>query len=99
MCAHLESTVLIASDLVVAITVTIQRSEHNAEGSSPLAEEDEEMMSQRLLREEEAPVLNWKEVTETQRVNEKNKKIKNNGCYKDLASFKGKTIIYREYTG
>lgn len=60
--AYLQSTVLIASDLMVAVTVTIQRSEHNTEGSSPLAEEDEKMMSKGLLGEEEAPVLNCREV-------------------------------------
>lgn len=42
---------------MVAITVAIEGSEHNTEGSSPLAEEDEEMVSQRLLREEEAPMV------------------------------------------
>lgn len=55
--AHLESTVLVASDLVVAVAVAIKGCEHDTEGSSPLAEEDEEMVSQRLLREEEAPVV------------------------------------------
>ena len=54
---YLECTVLIASDLMVAVTVTVKGGEHNTEGSSPLAEENEEMMPQRLLREEEAPVV------------------------------------------
>lgn len=55
--AYFESTVLVASDLVVAVTVTVKGGEHNTEGSSPLAEEDEEMVSQRLLREEESSVV------------------------------------------
>lgn len=57
--SYLQSTVLIASDLVVAVAVTIEGGEHDTERSSPLAEEDEEVMSQRLLREEEAPVVDW----------------------------------------
>lgn len=55
--AYFESTVLVASDLMVAVTVTVEGSKHDTEGSGPLAEEDEEMMSQRLLREEKAPVV------------------------------------------
>lgn len=61
--AHLESTILVASDLVVAVAVAIEGSEHDAEGSCPLAEEDEEMVSQRLLREEEAPVVDCVDVS------------------------------------
>ncbi len=64
---YLESTVLVASDLVVAVTVTIEGSEHDTEGSSPLAEEDEEMVSQRLLREEKAPVVDCAEVSKRER--------------------------------
>lgn len=60
--ANLESAVLVASDLVVAVTVTIERSEHDTEGSRPLAEEDEEMVSQRLLGEKEAPVVDCADV-------------------------------------
>lgn len=59
---YLKSTVLVASDLVVAVAVAIEGSEHDAEGSGPLAEEDEEMVSQRLLREEEAPVVDCADV-------------------------------------
>lgn len=44
--AYLESTVLVPSDLVVAVAVTIKGRKHDTEGSGPLAEEDEEMVSQ-----------------------------------------------------
>lgn len=44
---------------MVAVTVSIKGREHDAERSSPLAKKDEEMMSQRLLREEKAPVVDW----------------------------------------
>lgn len=47
---------------MVAVTVTIEGSEHDTEGSSPLTEKDEEMVSQRLLREEKAPVVDCREV-------------------------------------
>lgn len=68
MCVvYLESTVLVASDLVVAVTVTIEGSEHDTEGSSPLAEEYEEMVSQRLLREEKAPVVDCADVRVSER--------------------------------
>ena len=67
---YFESTVLVASDLMVAVTVTVEGSKHDTEGSGPLAEEDEEMMSQRLLREEKAPVVDCGErEKETRRVN------------------------------
>lgn len=62
---HLQSTVLVAGDLVVAVAVTIQRSEHNTERSSPLTEEDEEVVSQGLLGEEEAPVVDCTHVDVT----------------------------------
>lgn len=61
---HLQSTVLVASDLVVAVAVAIERSEHDAEGPGPLAEEDEEMVPERLLREEEPPVVDCKDAGE-----------------------------------
>ncbi|KAK0135428.1 hypothetical protein N1851_028720 [Merluccius polli] len=51
-----RSTVLVACDLVVAVAIAIQGREHDAEGASPLAEEDEQVMPQRLLGEEEASV-------------------------------------------
>lgn len=57
--SYLQSTVLVTGDLVIAITVTIEGSEHDTERSSPLTEKDEEMMSQRLLREEKPPVVDW----------------------------------------
>ena len=50
---------------MIAVTVTIKWSEHNTEGSSPLAEENEEVMPQRLLREEETPVVDCKVVRDT----------------------------------
>lgn len=58
---YLEGTVLVPSDLVVAVAVAVQRREHDAEGAGPLAEEDEEMVPQRLLREEEAPVVDCRD--------------------------------------
>lgn len=42
---------------MVAVTVAIEGREHDAEGPGPLAEEDEEVVSQRLLGEEETPVV------------------------------------------
>lgn len=57
MAAYLQSTVLVTSDLVVTVTVAIQGRKHDAERAGPLAEEDEEVMSQRLLGEEETPVV------------------------------------------
>lgn len=65
--SYLQSTVLIAGDLVVAVAVTIKGSEHDTEGPSPLAEEDEEMVSQGLLREEKSPVVDCKDVGERKR--------------------------------
>lgn len=56
---------------MVAVTVTIEGSEHDTEGSSPLAEEDEEMVSQRLLREEKAPVVDCIDVSEDERERER----------------------------
>lgn len=44
---------------MVAVAVAIEGGEHDAEWSGPLAEEDEEVMPQRLLREEKAPVVDW----------------------------------------
>lgn len=61
---HLQSTVLVASDLVVAVAVAIEGSEHDAEGPSPLAEEDKEMVPQGLLREEKPPVVDCKNAGE-----------------------------------
>ena len=43
---------------MVSVTVTIQGSEHNAEGSGPLAKLDEKMMPQALLGEEKSSVVN-----------------------------------------
>lgn len=59
--AYLESTVLVPSDLVVAITIAIKGCEHDTEWSSPLAKQDEEMVPQRLLRKQEAPVVDCME--------------------------------------
>lgn len=61
---HLQSTVLVASDLVVAVAVAIEGSEHDAEGPGPLAKEDEEMVPQGLLREEKPPVVDCKNAGE-----------------------------------
>lgn len=54
---YLQGAVLVASDLVVAITVAVEGSEHDTEGASPLTEENEEMVPQGLLRKEKAPVV------------------------------------------
>lgn len=42
---YLQGTILISSDLMVPVAVAVQRSEHDAERTSPLAKEDEEVMS------------------------------------------------------
>lgn len=55
--SYLQSTVLVTSDLVIAVTVTIEGRKHDAERAGPLTEKDEEMMSQRLLGEEKTPVV------------------------------------------
>lgn len=54
---YLQGAVLVPGDLVVPVTVAVQGREHDAEGAGPLTEEDEEMMPQRLLGEQEAPVV------------------------------------------
>lgn len=56
-CIYLQSTVLISCDLVIPITVTVKRREHDAERAGPLTEEDEKVMSQALLWEQETPVV------------------------------------------
>lgn len=62
-CFYLEGTVLVSGDLVIPVTVAVQRREHDAERTGPLAEEDEEVMPQALLRKQEAPVVHcgWKQ--------------------------------------
>lgn len=75
--AYLESTILVASDLVVAVTVPVKRCKHNTEGPGPLAEENEEMVPQRLLREEEAPVVDCTDVRERKRDTEGENKRQN----------------------
>ena len=52
---------MVACDLVVAVAIAIQGREHDAEGAGPLAEEDEQVVPQRLLREEEASVVDWRQ--------------------------------------
>lgn len=42
---------------MVAVAVALQWGEHDAEWTSPLAEENEEVMTQTLLREEEASLV------------------------------------------
>jgi len=44
---------------VIPVTVAVQRGEHDAERSSPLTEEDKEVMPKALLWEQEAPVVHW----------------------------------------
>lgn len=42
---YLQGTILISSDLMVPVAVAVQGCEHDAERTSPLTEEDEEVMS------------------------------------------------------
>lgn len=84
MTSYLQSTVLVTGDLVIAITVTIEGSEHDTERSSPLAEKDEEVVSQRLLREEKTPVVDW---TVRERVKKK----------KEKTGFKLANMHYEQY--
>lgn len=56
---YLEGTVLVSGDLVIAVTVAVQRCKHDAERTGPLTEEDEEVMSKALLRKQEASVVHW----------------------------------------
>lgn len=58
MPTNLQSTVLVSCDLVVSVTVPIQRGKHDTEGAGPLAEQDEEMVPQALLGEEKSSVVN-----------------------------------------
>lgn len=61
---------------MVAVTVTIKGSKHDTEGSGPLAEEDEEMMPQRLLGEQEASVVDCKEVWARRKKKRENREVK-----------------------
>lgn len=56
---YLQCTILVSCNLVIPVTVAIQRGEHNAEGPCPLAKQDEKMVPQALLGEEKSPVVNW----------------------------------------
>lgn len=49
---------------MVAVAVAIEGCEHDAERPSPLAEEDEEMVPQGLLREEKPPVVDCEDAVE-----------------------------------
>lgn len=62
---------------MVAITVPVKRRKHNTEGPSPLAEENEEMVPQGLLREEEAPVVDCTDMRERKRDTEGENKRQN----------------------
>lgn len=62
---YLESTVLVSVDLHVAVTVPVQWGEHDAEGPSPVAEQHEQTVSQRLLGEDGPPLVHWWEYTHT----------------------------------
>lgn len=46
-----------AVDLHVSVTVTVQRSEHDAEGAGPMTEQHEQTVSQGLLREDASPLV------------------------------------------
>lgn len=58
---HLQGTILISCDLMIPVTVAVQRGEHDTERTSPLTEEDEEVMPQALLWKQETPVVHWGE--------------------------------------
>ena len=51
---------MISCDLVIPVTVAVQRREHDAERTGPLTEEDEEVMPKALLWKQEAPVVHWR---------------------------------------
>lgn len=70
---------------MIPVTVAVERREHDAERTSPLTEEDEEVMPQALLWKQEAPVVHWEWMETTHRlcdrwidgsVNNNNKKKK-----------------------
>lgn len=46
-----------AIDLHISVTIAIKRSEHDAEGSSPVTKQHEETVTQRLLRENIPPLM------------------------------------------
>lgn len=55
--SYFESTVLVSVYLHVPVTVSVERSEHDAEGSGPVTEQHEQTVSQRLLRENTPPLV------------------------------------------
>lgn len=61
MFPYLQRAVLVARDLMVAVAIAVQRREHDAERTSPLAEEDEQVVPQRLLGEQEASVVDYRD--------------------------------------
>lgn len=46
-----------AVDLHISVTVAVQGSEHDAEGSSPVTEQHEQTVSQRLLGKDGPPLV------------------------------------------
>ena len=52
-------------DLHVAVAVSVQWGEHDAEGPGPVAEQHEQAVSQRLLGEHTPPVVHWDTHTHT----------------------------------
>lgn len=56
---YLQSTILMAVDLHISVTITVKWSEHDAEGTGPMAEEHEEAVSKGLLREDGPPLVHY----------------------------------------
>lgn len=56
---YLERAVLVAVDLHVAVAVAVKRREHDAEGSSPVAEEHEQAVPETLLGEDGPALVDW----------------------------------------
>lgn len=50
---------------MVAVAIAIQGREHDTEGAGPLAEEDEEMVSKTLLREQKTAMMHYKKKQKT----------------------------------
>lgn len=46
-----------AVDLHISVTIAVKWSKHDAKGTSPMAEEHEETVSKRLLREDGPPLV------------------------------------------
>lgn len=69
--SYFESTVLVSVYLHVPVTVAVQRSEHDAEGSGPVTEQHEQTVSQRLLGENTPPLVHCGTHTHTNYISKK----------------------------